>query len=72
MEQFTSNANTVFGLDHVTNIMKFHNAYLETFLSLQEFIIYGEGPLPIQYRHFIAIMVKFYFSFIIKFYSGFI
>jgi len=56
MEQFISNANTVFGLDHVTNIMKFHSAYLETFLSLQEFIIYGEGPLPIQYRHFIAIM----------------
>jgi len=58
MEQFVSNANTVFGLDHVTNIMKFHSAYLETFLSLQEFIIYGEGPLPIQYRHFIAIMVN--------------
>lgn len=52
-----SNANTVFGLDHVTNIMKFHSAYLETFLSLQECIIYGEGPLPIQYRHYIAIMV---------------
>lgn len=58
MEHLVSNANTVFGLDHVTNIMKFHSAYLETFLSLQEFIIYGEGPLPIQYRHFIAIMVN--------------
>lgn len=58
MENFISNANTNYGLDHVTNIMKFHNAYLETFLSLQEFIIYGEGPLPIQYRHYIAIMVN--------------
>lgn len=56
MDHVISNANTVYGLDHVTNIMKFHTAYLETFLSLQEFIIYGEGPLPIQYRHYIAIM----------------
>lgn len=58
MDHVISNANTVYGLDHVTNIMKFHSTYLETFLSLQEFIIYGEGPLPIQYRHYIAIMVN--------------
>lgn len=63
MENDLSKANTVYGLDHVTNIMKFHNAYLETFLNLQEFIMYGDGPLPIQYRHYIAIMVN-YFSFI--------
>ncbi|XP_022167140.1 sestrin homolog isoform X1 [Myzus persicae] len=56
MDHGISNANTVYGLDHVTNIMKFHSAYLEDFLSLQEFIIYREGPLPIQYRHYIAIM----------------
>lgn len=56
MDHVISNANTVYGLDHVTNIMKFHSTYLKTFLSLQEFIIYGEGPLPIQYRHYIAIM----------------
>jgi len=58
MDHVTSNANTVYGLDHVTNIMKFHSTYLDTFLSLQEFIIYGQGPLPIQYRHYIAIMVN--------------
>lgn len=58
MENFISNTNPVFGLDHVTNIMKFHSKYLKTFLSLQEFIIYGKGPLPIQYRHYIAIMVS--------------
>lgn len=58
MAHIISKANKVFGLDHVTNIMKFHSAYLETFLSLQECIIYGEGPLPIQYRHYIAIMVN--------------
>lgn len=57
MENSISNANNVFGLDHVTNIMKVHSIYLETFLSLQEYIIYGAGPLPIQYRHYIAIMV---------------
>lgn len=58
MENTLSNANTVFGLDHVTNIMKYHTDYLETFLNLQEFIIYGECPLPIQYRHYIGIMVN--------------
>lgn len=66
MEHVISNANAVFGLDHVTNIMKFHSTYLETFLSLQECIIYGEGPLPIQYRHYIAIMVNKLNVFIIK------
>lgn len=65
MAHVISNANTVFGLDHVTNIMKFHSAYLETFLSLQECIIYGEGPLPIQYRHYIAIMVNIIKLFIV-------
>lgn len=60
MENILSNVNTVFGLDHVTNIMKYHKNYLEAFLSLQEFIIYGECPLPIQYRHYIAIMVNIF------------
>lgn len=58
MDHVISNANKVYGLDHVTNIMKFHSKYLEAFLNLQEFIIYREGPLPIQYRHYIAIMVN--------------
>ncbi|XP_050427775.1 sestrin homolog isoform X2 [Adelges cooleyi] len=58
MENFITNTNSVFGLGHVTNIMKFHKTYFETFLGLQEFIIYGEGPLPIQYRHYIAIMAS--------------
>lgn len=57
MKNNISNVNNVFGLDHVTDIMSGHQKYLKSFLRLQEFIIYGEGPLPIQYRHYIAIMV---------------
>ncbi|XP_067008678.2 sestrin homolog isoform X2 [Anabrus simplex] len=43
-------------LDHVTQVMGYHPTYLDTFLRTQNFILRGDGPLPYDYRHFIAIM----------------
>ncbi|RLU24359.1 hypothetical protein DMN91_002447 [Ooceraea biroi] len=43
-------------LDHVSRIMASHPSYLEHFLRTQHFILRGDGPLPYDYRHFIAIM----------------
>ncbi|KAL3883232.1 hypothetical protein ACJMK2_029519 [Sinanodonta woodiana] len=43
-------------LDHVTQLMGYHPQYLESFLRTQQYLLRGEGPLPPDYRHFIAIM----------------
>lgn len=43
-------------LDHVTQVIGYHPKYLEHFLRTQNFIMYGDGPLPYNYRHFLAIM----------------
>ncbi|XP_071056827.1 sestrin homolog isoform X2 [Onthophagus taurus] len=43
-------------LDHVSQVMGFHPAYLDHFLKTQNFILRGDGPLPYAYRHYIAIM----------------
>ncbi|KAL1139359.1 hypothetical protein AAG570_006343 [Ranatra chinensis] len=43
-------------LDHVTQVMGYHPTYLDIFLRTQHFILRGDGPLPYDYRHFIAIM----------------
>ncbi|XP_074034358.1 sestrin isoform X2 [Leptinotarsa decemlineata] len=43
-------------LDHVCQVMGFHPTYLDHFLKTQNFILRGDGPLPYDYRHFIAIM----------------
>jgi sestrin len=45
-------------LDHVTQVMGFHPTYLDVFLRTQNFILRGDGPLPYDYRHLIAIMVS--------------
>lgn len=45
-------------LDHVTQVMGYHPLYLDIFLKTQNFILRGDGPLPYDYRHFIAIMVS--------------
>ena len=45
-------------LDHVTQVMGYHPTYLDVFLRTQNFILRGDGPLPYDYRHFIAIMVR--------------
>jgi len=36
--------------------MGYHPHYLENFLRTQHFILRGDGPLPYDYRHYIAIM----------------
>lgn len=36
--------------------MGYHPTYLEKFLKTQNFILCGDGPLPFDYRHYIAIM----------------
>lgn len=45
-------------LDHVSRVMSSHPTYLDHFLRTQHFILRGDGPLPYDYRHLIAIMVS--------------
>ncbi|KAL1517737.1 hypothetical protein ABEB36_001468 [Hypothenemus hampei] len=45
-------------LDHVSQVMGYHPSYLEHFLKTQNFILRGDGPLPFDYRHYIAIMAS--------------
>lgn len=43
-------------LDHVTKVIAYHPRYLELYLSTQNFVMDCDGPLPFQYRYYIAIM----------------
>uniref|UniRef100_A0A9J7XE30 Sestrin 4 n=1 Tax=Cyprinus carpio carpio TaxID=630221 RepID=A0A9J7XE30_CYPCA len=43
-------------LDSVSQQMASHPQYLESFLRTQHYILYMDGPLPVHYRHYIAIM----------------
>ncbi|XP_055312398.1 sestrin homolog isoform X2 [Sitodiplosis mosellana] len=43
-------------LDHVTQVIGYHPSYLEHFLKIQTFIMQGDGPLPYDYRHYLAII----------------
>ncbi|XP_029725729.1 sestrin homolog isoform X1 [Aedes albopictus] len=43
-------------LDHVTKVIAYHPRYLEHFLSTQNFVMHSDGPLPFEYRCYIAIM----------------
>uniref|UniRef100_A0A671NMM5 Sestrin-3-like n=1 Tax=Sinocyclocheilus anshuiensis TaxID=1608454 RepID=A0A671NMM5_9TELE len=43
-------------LDMVSQQMASHPQYLESFLRTQHYILYMDGPLPLHYRHYIAIM----------------
>ncbi|XP_076372702.1 sestrin-1-like isoform X8 [Tachypleus tridentatus] len=45
-------------LDHVTQVMGYHPQYLDPFLRTQNYILKGDGPLPFDYRHYIAIMAS--------------
>lgn len=45
-------------LDTVLQQMAFHPQYLERFLHSQHYILHMDGPLPLPYRHYIAIMVR--------------
>ncbi|MBN3297519.1 SESN3 protein, partial [Amia calva] len=43
-------------LDSVTQQMSYHPQYLESFLRTQHYILHMDGPLPLHYRHYIAVM----------------
>ncbi|KAM9413410.1 sestrin-3-like [Salvelinus alpinus] len=43
-------------VDAVSQQMASHPQYLESFLRTQHYILHMDGPLPLQYRHYIAIM----------------
>lgn len=42
----------------VTAVMSIHPQYLEWFLRTEFYVMQGEGPLPFDWRHYIAIMVR--------------
>lgn len=44
-------------VDAVSQQMASHPQYLESFLRTQHYILHMDGPLPLPYRHYIAIMV---------------
>ncbi|XP_074072593.1 sestrin-3 [Macrotis lagotis] len=43
-------------LDNITQVMSLHAQYLESFLRSQFYMLRMDGPLPLPYRHYIAIM----------------
>lgn len=45
-------------VDAVSQQMASHPRYLESFLRTQHYILHMDGPLPLPYRHYIAIMVS--------------
>lgn len=45
-------------VDAVSQQMASHPQYLESFLRTQHYILHMDGPLPLHYRHYIAIMVS--------------
>jgi len=45
-------------LEHMIQVMGYHPHYLESFLKTQQYLLRGDGPLPYDYRHYIAIMVS--------------
>ena len=45
-------------LDHLVQVLGYHPQYLDCFLKTQHHLLRGDGPLPFDYRHYIAIMVS--------------
>lgn len=45
---------------NVNSLIAFHPQYLECFLRTEYFMFKGEGPLPFDWRCYIAIMVRDY------------
>lgn len=44
-------------LDNISVVMGFHPHYLESFLRTQHYLLQMDGPLSLNYRHYIGIMV---------------
>lgn len=47
----------------MVQVMGYHPQYLDAFQKTQQFLLRGDGPLPHEYRHYIAIMVSKIFVF---------
>jgi sestrin len=45
-------------LEHMVQVMSYHPDYLACFLKTQQYMLRCYGPLPYDYRHYIAIMVS--------------
>ncbi|XP_055601644.1 sestrin homolog [Uranotaenia lowii] len=43
-------------MDHVTKVIAYHPRYLKHYLDTQNFIMQCDGPLPYEFRSYIAIM----------------
>ncbi|XP_064629105.1 sestrin-1-like isoform X2 [Lineus longissimus] len=43
-------------LEHMVQVMGYHPEYLDCFLRTQHYMLRGDGPLPYEYRHYIAIL----------------
>ncbi|KAG5846510.1 hypothetical protein ANANG_G00115730 [Anguilla anguilla] len=48
--------STMGRLDNISLVMGFHPRYLESFLRTQHYLLQMDGPLSLQYRHYIGIM----------------
>ncbi|MFT7803226.1 sestrin-3-like [Arapaima gigas] len=55
-------------MDHLTQVMGLHPHYLESFLESQFYLLRMDGPLPLHYRHYIAILAaaRHQCSFLVK------
>uniref|UniRef100_A0A3Q3VWB5 Uncharacterized protein n=1 Tax=Mola mola TaxID=94237 RepID=A0A3Q3VWB5_MOLML len=53
---FTKSLVSTGSVDAVSQQMASHPQYLESFLRTQHYILHMDGPLPLPYRHYIAIM----------------
>ncbi len=45
-------------MDNLTQVMGLHPHYLQAFLRCHYYLLRMDGPLPLHYRHYIAIMVQ--------------
>uniref|UniRef100_A0A3Q3W454 Uncharacterized protein n=1 Tax=Mola mola TaxID=94237 RepID=A0A3Q3W454_MOLML len=54
---FTKSLVSTGSVDAVSQQMASHPQYLESFLRTQHYILHMDGPLPLPYRHYIAIML---------------
>ncbi|XP_041354004.1 sestrin-1-like isoform X2 [Gigantopelta aegis] len=43
-------------LENVTQVMGYHPGYLDCFLKTQHYLLYEDGPLTYEFRHYIAMM----------------
>ncbi len=49
--------------DHVIRVLDLHPRYLHAFQVMRQLLLQGDGPLPYDQRHYIAIMVGLHGTF---------